>query len=85
MKQNNTNTETEKNDNIRFTTLINPLLLSQIKLISYISNKKLYDIINLSIQQFIDTYNKNNSTNIQTLIDLQQKNLTNTPLNPTNK
>ena len=85
MKQNNTNTEIEKNENIRFTTLINPLLLSQIKLISYISNKKLYDIINLSIQQFIDTYNKNNSTNIQTLIDLQQKNSTNTPLNPTNK
>ena len=85
MKQNNTNTELEKNENIRFTTLINPLLLSQIKLISYISNKKLYDIINLSIQQFIDTYNKNNSTNIQTLIDLQQKNSTNTPLNPTNK
>ena len=78
-----------KNENIRFTTLINPTLLSQIKLISYISNKKLYDLINLSIQHYIEYYNKSNNTNIQNIISLQQNNdeesNNNSPLSPKSK
>ena len=75
----------KKEDNkIRFTFLINPTLLSQIKLISYISNQKLYETINLSIQQFIDTYNKSNNTNINDIINLNN-NSTNSPLQPKTK
>lgn len=84
MSQNQTQQTEKQNENIRFTTLINPNLLSQIKLISYISNKKLYDIMNLSIQHYIDYFNENNSTNISSLINLQQNN-SNTPLNPKSK
>ena len=43
-----TQTQTQQlklEDKIRFTFLINPTLLSQIKLISYISNQKLYETI----------------------------------------
>jgi hypothetical protein len=82
--QTNIKNQNNDSDNIRFTTLINPLLLSKIKLISYISNKKLYDIINLSIQQYIDYYNKTNNTNIDSLINLQQQN-NNSPTNPNPK
>jgi hypothetical protein len=81
-QSNNSNTE-----NIRFTTLINPYLLSQIKLISYISNQKLYTLINQSIQHYISHYNSTNNTNIENLINLQQQNSTTqtTPLNPKTK
>ena len=84
MSQNQTQQTEKQNENIRFTTLINPNLLSQIKLISYISNKKLYDIMNLSIQHYINYYNESSSTNISSLINLQQNN-SNTPLNPKSK
>jgi hypothetical protein len=80
--QNDTQTkQTLKIDNkIRFTFLINPTLLSQIKLISYISNQKLYETINDSISQFIDNYNKINNTNINDIINLN--NNSTSPLNP---
>jgi hypothetical protein len=71
------------NNKIRFTFLIQPNLLSQIKLISYISNQKLYETINLSIQQYIDIYNKSNNTNISKLINLNQNSTS--PLNPKTK
>jgi len=83
--QNDTQTkQTLKIDNkIRFTFLINPTLLSQIKLISYISNQKLYETINDSISQFIDNYNKINNTNINDIINLN--NNSTSPLNPKTK
>ena len=34
----------------RFTTLINPLVLSHIKLIGYFTNRKLYEVINDSLE-----------------------------------
>ena len=37
----------------RFTTLIQPNLLSKIKLISYFTNKKLNEVINESIEGYI--------------------------------
>jgi hypothetical protein len=80
----NKNITTPTNNNkIRFTFLIQPNLLSQIKLISYISNQKLYETINLSIQQYIDIYNKSNNTNISKLINLNQNSTS--PLNPKTK
>ena len=82
MSNTNNNNPNKELDKIRFTFLINPTLLSQIKLISYISNQKLYQTINLSIQQFIDTYNKTNNTNINNLINLNQQS---SPLNPKSK
>ena len=37
----------------RFTTLINPTLLSNIKLVSYFTNQKLYEVINDSLKLYI--------------------------------
>lgn len=56
---------------IRLTTLINPNLLSKIKLISYLSNQKLYETINISITNYIEYYNSTHKTNIDTLINLE--------------
>ena len=36
----------EKLELSRFTTLVNPTLLSNVKLVSYFTNKKLYEVIN---------------------------------------
>lgn len=55
---------------IRLTTLITPNLLTKIKLISFLSNQKLYETINISLTNYIDFYNSTHSTNIDTLINL---------------
>jgi len=83
---NTKDTTKNDNDNIRFTTLINPKLLSNIKLISYFTNQKLYETINDSINLYIENFEKINNTSIQSIINLQTKfsNQQNqsTPLNP---
>ena len=43
----------EKLELSRFTTLVNPTLLSNVKLVSYFTNKKLYEVINDSIVRII--------------------------------
>ena len=48
--------EKQKVEHQRFTTLINPLLLSNIKLVSYFTNKKLYEVINDSLQLYIEDF-----------------------------
>jgi hypothetical protein len=68
MTKNNNETELQ-----RFTTLINPKTLSNIKLISYFTNKKLYEVINSSIMDYVIKFETNNNTSIQSLIDLQHK------------
>ena len=73
LKQTTINSNQNLEEKIIFTFLINPTLLSQIKLISYISNQKLYETINDSISLFIDNYNKSNNTNITDIINLQNK------------
>ena len=55
----------------RFTTLIQPNLLSKIKLISYFTNKKLNEVINESIEDYIKNFETNNNTKIDKLIDFQ--------------
>ena len=63
---------------IRFTTLINPNHLTQIKLISYLTNKKLFECINDSIILYVDDFERSNNTSIQNIINLQStKNLGN--------
>ena len=63
----------EKVELKRFTTLIQPKLLTQIKLISYFTNKKLNESINKSISNYINDFEKSSNTSIQSLIDLQSK------------
>ena len=63
----------EKIELKRFTTLIQPKLLTQIKLISYFTNKKLNESINQSISNYINDFEKSSNTSIQSLIDLQSK------------
>jgi hypothetical protein len=62
-----------KNDlpNKRFTTLINPNLLSQIKLISYFTNKTLSQSINDSISLYVKDFESKNDTKIQSIINLK--------------
>lgn len=66
--------EKKENQNIRFTTLVNPKLLSQLKLISYFTNKKLYESINESIQLSILNFETTYNTKIDSLINLQTQN-----------
>ena len=55
----------------RFTTLINPQLLSNIKLVSYFTNKKLYEVINDSLLLYIEDFEVKHNTKIDTIINLQ--------------
>ena len=55
----------------RFTTLIQPNLLSKIKLISYFTNKKLNEVINESIKEYITNFEQKNNTKIDSIIDFQ--------------
>lgn len=64
---------TEKMELQRFTTLMNPQILSNIKLLSYFTNKKLYEVINESCDDFVSKFEKDNNTSIKTLINLQHK------------
>ena len=61
----------EKVELNRFTTLINPLLLSNIKLVSYFTNKKLYEVINESLSLYIEDFEVRYNTKISSIIDLQ--------------
>ena len=58
---------------LRFTTLIHPTILSNIKLVSYFSNKKLYEVINESLELFIKDFEVRYDTKIDTIINLQTK------------
>ncbi len=69
---------------IRLTTLITPNLLSKIKLISFLSNQKLYETINISLINYIDFYNSTHQTNIDTLINLPTSNNLDLVENPPN-
>jgi len=66
------------NNKIRFTTLINKDLLSQIKLISYFTNQKLNETINESLKIYIKDFESKNNTTLNSIIDLQNNF---TPLN----
>ena len=57
----------------RFTTLVNPTILSHIKLISYFTNQKLYEVINSSLEEHISNFEIKNKTSISSIIDLQHK------------
>tara|TARA_Y100000589_G_scaffold331784_1_gene387019 strand:- start:2255 stop:2491 length:237 start_codon:yes stop_codon:yes gene_type:complete len=63
--------EKEKVELNRFTTLINPLLLSNIKLVSYFTNKKLYEVINDSLELYIEDFEIKYNTKIDSIIQLQ--------------
>ena len=55
----------------RFTTLINPLVLSHIKLIGYFTNRKLYEVINDSLELMIEDFEIKYNTKIDSIIQLQ--------------
>lgn len=77
---------TQNEDLQRFTTLVNPKLLSDVKLISYFTNLKLYETINKSLQCYIEDFELKNNTSISSIISLKDKFIdnteVNTPLNP---
>ena len=61
----------EKVELNRFTTLINPLLLSNIKLVSYFTNKKLYEVINDSLELYIEDFEIKYNTKMDSILSLQ--------------
>ena len=58
----------QKTELNRFTTLINPTLLSNIKLVSYFTNQKLYEVINDSLKLYIEDFEIKYNTKIDTII-----------------
>ena len=58
--------EQTKEELQRFTTLVNPTILSHIKLISYFTNQKLYEVINSSLEEYISKFEiKNKKSKIK--------------------
>ena len=70
----------KKEVNVRFTTLINPNLLSKLKLISYFTNTKLYEKVNHSVNLSILEFEKEYNTKIDSLIKLQIPNTDTKPI-----
>ena len=68
MTENETKTELQ-----RFTTLVNPTVLSHIKLISYFTNQKLYEVVEKSMSNFIKDFEIQNKTSISSIINFQQQ------------
>ena len=62
----------QKLDKKRFTFLIESNLLSQIKLISFLTNKTLSNTINESIILFIKDFELNNNTQINDIMDFNK-------------
>ena len=62
-----------KNELQRFTTLVNPNILSHIKLISYFTNQKLYEVVEKSMIEHISNFEIQNKTSISSIINFQQK------------
>lgn len=65
--------EQTKEELQRFTTLVNPTILSHIKLISYFTNQKLYEVINSSLEEYISKFEIKNKTSISSIIDFQHQ------------
>lgn len=65
--------EQTKDELQRFTTLVNPTILSHIKLISYFTNQKLYEVINSSLEEHISNFEIKNKTSISSIIDFQHQ------------
>lgn len=71
------NTIRQEVEKVRFTTLINPESLTKIKLISYLSNRKLFECIDEAIVLYINEYEMNNNTSLSNIINIQTNNITN--------
>ena len=63
----------QKTELQRFTTLINPKVLSHIKLISYFTNQKLYEVVEKSFNDYVSNYEIQNKTSITSIINFQQQ------------
>jgi hypothetical protein len=67
-------TESKSNQELlRFTTLINPQTLSHIKLISYFTNQKLYEVVDRSFKDYVSNFEIQNKTSITSIINFQQQ------------
>ena len=61
----------QKTELQRFTTLVNPKILSHIKLISYFTNQKLYEVIENSLSDYVTKFEIQNKTSISSIINFQ--------------
>tara|TARA_R110001583_G_scaffold188569_3_gene350731 strand:+ start:2501 stop:2842 length:342 start_codon:yes stop_codon:yes gene_type:complete len=73
LKTNTMNETQTKNELQRFTTLINPQTLSHIKLISYFTNQKLYEVVEKSFKDYVNNFEIQNKTSIKSIINFQQQ------------
>ena len=70
------NTIKQEFEKVRFTTLINPESLTKIKLISYLSNRKLFECIDEAIILYTNEYEITNNTSLSSIINIQTNNIT---------
>lgn len=70
------NTIKQEFEKVRFTTLINPESLTKIKLISYLSNRKLFECIDEAIILYVNEYEMSNNTSLSSIINIQANNIT---------
>ena len=63
----------QKTELQRFTTLIKPKVLSHIKLISYFTNQKLYEVVEKSFNDYVSNFEIQNKTSITSIINFQQQ------------
>ncbi len=71
------NTIKQEVEKVRFTTLVNPESLTKIKLISYLSNRKLFECIDEAIILYINEYEMTNNTSLSNIINIQTNNIMN--------
>ena len=62
-----------KQELLRFTTLIYPDTLSHIKLISYFTNQKLYEVVDKSFKDYVSNFEIQNKTSITSIINFHQQ------------
>jgi len=58
---------------IRFTTIINPDLLTKIKLISYFTNTTISNLVEDSLSNYLNDFENQNNLKIQDLISIKDK------------
>jgi hypothetical protein len=73
LKTNNMSESIPKTELQRFTTLIKPSTLSHIKLISYFTNQKLYEVVDKSFKDYVTQFEIENKTSITSIINFQQQ------------
>ena len=65
--------EVNKVEKIRYTILVNPKLLSKLKIVSFIENRKVSDVIDSVLEKYMNEFeSKNKKIDFKTIIPTNQ-------------